>query len=470
MRNITFTDITIRECDKTNFKLSFKEKVEIAKIMDRLHFSYIELNDLSDSKADLLLAKTIASTLKNSAISIPVGFSHDGIVRAWDALCKAKKPVLKVSVPVSAVQMEYVCKKKGPAVLEMITDLVTEAAKYCKDVEFSAVDATRAEFEQVTESIRRAIASGAKTITICDTAGIMLSEEIAEFIERLYESVPELKEVSLSVELSNELDMATSTAFAAVTAGAVNVKTTVTGVGFPNVATLVKLIDKKGEKLDISTDIIKTELQKSISSILKFVRHTENTIRHENVSIANPDDLLITYDINDDINTITDACVKIGYELSDEDAVNVYEAFKRVAVKKKNVSGRELEAIIASSALQVPPTYKLISYVINSGNVISATANVKLVKGETEMQGISVGDGPIDAAFKAIEQILGHHYELDDFQIQSVTEGREAMGEAVVKLRNAGTLYSGTGISTDIIGASIRAYINAVNKIVYTEE
>ena len=131
---------------------------------------------------------------------------------------------------------------------------------------------------------------------------------------------------------------------------------------------------------------------------------------------------------------------------------------------------KELEAIVASNALQVPPTYKLESYVINSGNVITATAVIKMTKNDQPVSSVSTGDGPIDAAFLAIEKIVGRHYELDDFQIQAVTEGREAMGETIVKLRSEGKLYSGRGISTDIIGSGIRAYINALNKIVYEEE
>ena len=161
--------------------------------------------------------------------------------------------------------------------------------------------------------------------------------------------------------------------------------------------------------------------------------------------------------------------VRLGYELSDEDNEKVYESFKTIAASK-TVTDAELEAIVASVALQVPPTYVLDSYVINSGNKITATANVLLLKNGAEQRGISVGDGPIDASFLAIEQIVGHHYELDDFQIQSVTEGRDSMGSALIKLRAGGKLYSGNGISTDIVGASIHAYINALNKIVYEED
>jgi 2-isopropylmalate synthase len=138
-------------------------------------------------------------------------------------------------------------------------------------------------------------------------------------------------------------------------------------------------------------------------------------------------------------------------------------AFKTIETQE------ELDAIIASTAMEVPATYQIVNYVINSGNVITATANLLLSRNGEEVRGVGIGDGPIDAAFQAIEQVIGHHYELDDFQIQTVTEGRDAMGSALVKLRAGGRVYSGNGISTDIIGASIRAYISALNKIVYEE-
>ena len=148
----------------------------------------------------------------------------------------------------------------------------------------------------------------------------------------------------------------------------------------------------------------------------------------------------VTFDKNDDLNAIAQAAIKLGYELSEEDNARVYEAFANIAAKKDFVSSRELEAIIASTALQVPATYKIDNYVINSGNLITSTATVCLQKNGELLQGISLGDGPIDASFLAIEKITGHHYELEDFQIQSVTEGREAMGSALVKLRYNGKI------------------------------
>jgi 2-isopropylmalate synthase len=159
----------------------------------------------------------------------------------------------------------------------------------------------------------------------------------------------------------------------------------------------------------------------------------------------------------------------MGYDLSQEDVTKVYEAFLQIAQKKDRVSTKELDAIVASAAMQVPATYKLHTYVITSGNSISATAHIKLLKDGQPVEGVYIGDGSIDAAFLAIEKITGCHYELDDFQLQAVTEGREAMGQTIVKLRAGGKVYSGRGISTDIVGAGIQAYLSALNKILYEE-
>ena len=176
----------------------------------------------------------------------------------------------------------------------------------------------------------------------------------------------------------------------------------------------------------------------------------------------------IQLDSSDNRDAVAAATRTLGYDLSDEDTEKVYEEFCRIAAKKR-IGAKELDAIVASTALQVPPTYKLVSYVITNGNIISSSAQMRIEKDGAELEGICIGDGPVDAAFRTIEQIIGRHYELEDFQIQTVTEGRDSMGSALVKLREGGKLYSGTGISTDILEASIRAYIGALNKIVYEE-
>ena len=220
--------------------------------------------------------------------------------------------------------------------------------------------------------------------------------------------------------------------------------------------------------MDIAASIKTTDLQRSVTQlerVLAPIEETDSPFRDMGLG----DVAGVTLDANDSITDVIAVVEQMGYDLSEEDNAKVYEAFLRVANKKHFVGTRELDAIIASTAMQVPTTYRVKNYVINSGNVITATANLLVERDGKEIRGVGVGDGPIDAAFDAIEQIIGHHYELDDFQIQTVTEGRDAMGSALVKLRADGKVYSGSGISTDIIGASIRAYISALNKIVYDE-
>lgn len=466
MKTIKITDITLRECENKKTPLSFKEKVEFCKLLDKVNVSAVELPALSGNKADELLTKTVAQTMKNSTVAIPVGYSVDSVGKAYNAISKAKHKRLIVAVPVSTVQMEYICARKAPKVIELIDELTKACKGLCDDVEFAALDASRADEEFLASAVKTAVLAGASSFTYCDTAGTMLPSDTEAGFTKLFESIPELQGVSVNAELSNGLDLSTACAFSAVKAGATGIKATVGCEDFPSLVNVVKLIDKKGEAIGAETKVQRTELNRAVKSMLSLCRHNDN------IASASEEKMTpkLLFNKEASLEMIREACLTIGYDLSGSDMASVYDAFMRVATKKETVSERELEAIIASTALQVEPTYVLDSYVINSGNIISATANVVLLKGDEKLTGVSVGDGPIDAAFRAIEQILGHHYDLDDFQIQSVTEGREAMGEAVVKLRANGSLYSGTGISTDIIGASIRAYVSTVNKIVYKED
>ena len=442
----------------------------MAKLMDKLHFNSIEMPEIKNVSTDVLLIKTIASLMKHSEVCVPVGMTAESVETAWNSVKAAKKASLKVSVPVSAVQMEYKCGKKPPVVKEMAASLIAECKKYTDNVEFSAEDAIRAEKDFLYDVIRAAIAAGADRINICDSEATIMPSEIYDLVKAIFENVPDLKSVTLSVELSDQLNMAVACAFSAISAGAGEIKTTVEGFSFPSIEDVMNVFKLRGDSNGVSSKIRTTELSRVVNQMKRMV----NTTKSENSPFengVNDNAESLTLDKNDTISTVIKAVKKIGYDLSEEDNSKVYEAFKRVAAKKEFVGTKELEAIIASTALQVPATYTIESYVINSGNVITATANIRLLKDGEPMSGVSVGDGPIDAAFLAIEHIIGHHYELDDFQIKSVTEGREAMGSALVKLRSAsGKLYSGTGISTDVIGASIRAYVSALNKIAYEEE
>ncbi|MDO5562317.1 MAG: alpha-isopropylmalate synthase regulatory domain-containing protein [Synergistaceae bacterium] len=470
MKKIKFTDITLREASAgQENSLSFKEVIETAKTLDRVGVDTICLAPIVNEKVDALLTRTITSAVKNSAISIPVGFTKNSAKTAWSAISDAPRKRLCVEMPVSAVQMEYTCKMKPAKAIEATRELVACCKGLCDDVEFAALDATRGEPDFLAQIIETAVSTGADTVTICDSAGKMLPSEFSAFINSLYEKISSLKNTSLSVRCSDELSMSAACAVSALECGASEICVAINGGPATSTEAAVNIIKTRGDDRGYSCGIKTTELHRSVNQInwlIKSKREKNNTPFDTGVKQTTAK--AVKLDAKDDISSVAKAVRSLGYELSDEDLAKVFETFTNVA-EKKSVGTKELEAIVASAAMQVPPTYKLVSFVINSGNIINATANIHFRKDGQDMFGLAVGDGPIDASFLAIEHITGHHYELDDFQIQAVTEGREAMGSSLIKLRSNGKLYSGNGISTDIIGSSIQAYLNALNKIAYEE-
>lgn len=349
-----------------------------------------------------------------------------------------------------------------------VTELVSAAKALSSDVEFSAEDATRADPDLLYQVIEAAVNAGANIITVCDTAGKMLPGELAQFIAELYEKIPALKDITLSVQCSDDLNMATSCTFTAINSGASQIKVASAQGSNPTLGNIAHVFHHRGDSMGICCGIDMTGIHRALKrmSWLNTNDGDANIARSASNEMAIGEDFVI--DRSADRPTVDAYVARLGYALSEDDLARVYEEFTRVAANKA-IGSTELDTIVASAALQVPATYQLQNFVINSGNVMRATANINLIKDGNVLTGLSLGDGPIDAAFKAIEQILGHHYELDDFQIVAVTEGREAIGKALVKLRSNGTLFSGQGISTDIICASIRAFVDAVNKIVYEE-
>ena len=469
MERIRITDMTMKQGSKA-IALSFKEKIELSKLLDKLGVSVIELEGIVSARVDTLRIKSIAMAVKDSIVAVPVQLSQEGVNAAWAAVSQAKYPRLQICAPVSSVQMEYLFHKKPDAMKTLIIETIQAACKVCKDVEFVADDATRSDPAFLCDVIAAAIHAGARTVTVCDTAGTMLPNEFTAFLAGIYETVPALKEITLGVACSDALSMADSCAIAAVRAGAREIKAAayrLDAVSLPNVA---KVLSAKGDAFGVTCPIRTTQM-KRITDQIAWMYETGKSKNSPFENGVQEDETGMYLTAHDDLSAVLKIAEHLGYDLSEEDGNKVYEAFRAIAVKKEKVSAKELDAIVASAAMQVPPTYVLDTYVITAGNTISSTAHLKLAKSGTMLEGVCVGDGPIDAAFLAIERIIGAHYELDDFQIQAVTEGREAMGQTVVKLRaSSGKVYSGRGISTDIVGASIQAYINALNKIVYEEE
>ncbi len=461
MSKIRIADTTL--CSE-EVSYSFKEKIEIARQLENLNVDIIELAAIENARTDILLIKTISSFVKNSVISVCGGMTKESIDNAALALISANNPRIRIELPVSPVGMEYVCHKKPDKMIPFIQSLISAAKEKVSDVEFCAIDATRAEGDFLITAVNAAIEAGATSVSLYDSAAeTMMPDEFAAFAAEICKSVGE--DIPVGVFCDNKNGMAIADAILAVRSGADVVKTAV-GTNAVPLETFAEMVKNCGNSFGFESNIKYTQLNRIIKQINWVAENSKNG--KANVATLDNVENGMTLNANDDSETVMTAVLKLGYDLSEEDANKVYEEFLRVA-EKKTVGTKELDAIVASVALQVPATYKLISYVVNNGNIIASSAQITLEKDGAECQGVAIGDGPIDAAFHAIEQIIGTRFELDDFQIQSVTEGKEAMGSALVKLRSNGKLYSGNGISTDIIGASIKAYISAVNKIVYEE-
>lgn len=467
---------TVRICDSTIRKLSngkdntlsFKEKLEVAKLLDKLCVDVIELDEIRNGKVDTLLIKSVVTAVKNSLIAVPVPLGADPAPTAA-ALSEAKSFRLQVVAPGSSVRMEYIYHKKAAAITEMVRNTVAACRALTDDVELIIDDATRADGDVLLQITKAALESRASTITFCDDAGTMLPEEFAAFLEKRLEDEPGLRDITWGVSCSDELSMADACAIAALCHGAGEVKASAYPVNTASLENVCRVIAGKGESFGVRTNVATSSMKRTVGQINRFcVPSQENSSFFGfTPGVENSEDRLTAHDSKEAVIGVVE---KLGYTLSDEDADSVYEAFMKIANKKESVSTKEIDAIVATAAMQVPEKYKLVDYITNTGNLITSMAHVKLDVKDEVLEGVSLGDGPIDAAFLAIEQITGRHFDLDDFQIKAITEGKEAAAETIVKLLANGKVYSGRGLSTDIIGASVRAYLNAVNKVVYEEE
>lgn len=462
MKTINMTDITLKKLsEERGLALLFREKTAIASCADSLGASAVELAPMKNLREDTIVNKTIANNVQNAAVAIPVGFQKEEIAHAWECIKDAKHPRLQVELPVSTVQMEYNYHIKADKMLGKIAELVSAAKEYCDDVEFSALDATRADEEFLIAAVREAEKNGAGMITVCDDAGVSMAEEIAALTEKVKQAVS----VPVYVQVSDRINMGVASAVAAIAKGADGLKSAMAGNDVLLSGEISDAMRACSAQIGAEIGLNETKIHASIQDMLATISHEAYEAE---AGVSEKNKILLGADST--IAQVMQAAEVLGYELSESDCGNVYKALMQVCEKKDAVGAKELEALIASSAMQAPSTYHLESYTTNSSNLTGAMSQVTLRCNDEIMCGVSTGDGSIDSAFRAIEQCIGFHYELDDFQVQSVTEGKEALGSALVRLRNNGKLYSGNGISTDIVAASIRAYINALNKIVFEED
>lgn len=468
MKKLSISDISLRRSlEYAGSPLPFRVKIDVAKLLANLGADVIEAPQVAEDKSEHFLVKSLSSAVSKATLCVPVNLLDEkSPERTWEALREAKHPRLQVCAPVSTVRMEYLAHIKSTALLPLISERIKACKALCPEVEFVAEDFGRADKDFLSSAINEAVQAGATVVTLFDMAGNLLPEQFAATVSSVKKDLP--KNVKLGVFCSNDLYLSDACAVAAVIAGADEVKTMAFGNSTVSIKRFPRILDAKREECKASCSINLTRLDRVISQIRNLcdvsrsksptaVSHSEET-----------DDLRLG--IHDDKPSVLKAIKSLGYDLDEEDADKVYDAFTKMVGGESSVGAKELEAIVSSVAYQVPPTYVLESYLINSGNIMTPTCQIRLRKKGELAESVAVGDGPVDAAFLAIEKLVGTHFELDDFKIRAVTEGREAMGETIVRLRHEGKVYPGRGVSKDIVASSVMAYISAVNKIAYESE
>lgn len=467
MEKVFISDKTLKQTGK-KLPLSFREKIELSRLIDRLEVDTIELPAISNKKVDFLLIKSISSAVKQAEVAVPVALEAESVQTTWNALKEAPSARLQVSIPVSSVQMEYLTHLKPTAVRERVVETIRECKKHTDNIELISEDAFRGDRSFLISLVNAAIEAGATMITFQEAAGTSLPEEVGQILAEIMSEIGPKEKIRFGIDCSDDLSLADACAVETVRQGIREIKTAAFPIGCASLINVARILALKGEKMNVSCHVRREEIHRVIRLISSLCGEKLPAQADSSLQEFPRGELNLSY--HDSKESILRTIEQMGYILPPEDQEKVYAAFLSVTEKKNSIGLKEMDAIIAAEAMQVPPAYQILSYVFNSGKDVGAMAHMKLNYREQMLEGISSGDGVIDAAFRALEQAVGRHYELDDFQIRAVTEGREAMGESIVRLRNQGKLYSGRGISTDIVVASVMAYLNALNKIVYEED
>jgi len=503
MRRIKIFDTTLRDGEQSpGCSMNLEEKIEMAKQLERLKVDIIEAGFANSSQGDFISVKTIAETIKDCTIASLARASKADIDRAWEAVKNAEDPRIHLFLATSPLHMEYKLQMTPDQVYETAVMMTAHAKKYCSNVEFSAEDATRSDLEFLAKIFEGVIAAGATTVNIPDTVGYTTPDEHYKFFIKLQEMAPSLAKVTISCHCHNDLGLAVANSMAAVRAGVNQVECTVNGIGerAGNAALeeIVMSLYTRRELYQAEASIVTQEIMKS-SNLLSRITGVkvqpnkavvgENAFAHEagihqhgvlkdrrTYEIMTPESVgLNTNNLvlgkHSGKHAFRDRLISLGYTLGDDELNRAFEGFKALADKKKTIYDRDIEALVSKETVKIPETFILENFVINSGNHITSTAVIGVLNDGAPIEKVSSGDGPIDAAFKALEMIVGRQLSLEDYYLGSVTEGEDALGDATVKIKNSeGGVFSGRGLSTDVIEASILAYIDAVNKMYYAEK
>ncbi len=499
MKKIRIFDTTLRDGEQTaGVHLSSVRKLEIARQLERYGVDVIEAGFPASSKQEAASVAAIAASLKKSAVCALCRADRRDIDAAYAAVRPSKRPVLHVFIATSDIHLEYKLKKTRDEVLSIIADAVSYAAATGAEVEFSAEDATRSDRDFLVRAVEAAIASGAKTINLPDTVGYSMPEEYADLFRYVIANAEGAESVVFSAHCHNDLGVAVANSLAALSAGAMQVEGTVNGIGerAGNAALeeVVMAINTRGELLGLShgIDIGETARTARLVSSLSGLQIPpnkaivgKNAFLHEagihqhgvlcnrsTYEIMTPEALGFTkagmpLGKLSGRHAFIEKLTALGYEFDTSGLDKLYAAFKSLAARKPEITDVDIVAMVNDYLDSLSGAYKLDSFQIQSGNRIKSMAMITLLRtadGE-QVSEAALGEGPIDAAFNAVDRIAGaDSVTLESYDIKAVTEGTDALGEVMVKIRVGEHKFAGRGVSSDIIKASIKAYVNAVNK------
>lgn len=497
-RRILIFDTTLRDGEQSpGFSMNTREKLEMAKQLVRLKVDIIEAGFPIASEDDFEAVKTISQTIKGPIIAGLCRTRFQDIDRAWEALKYAERPRIHTFIATSDIHMKYKLRMSREEVLEAAVAAVQRAKRYCEDVEFSAEDAHRSEQDFLCKVMEEVIKAGATTINIPDTVGYAIPWEFGARIKDMMNRVPNIDQVVVSVHCHNDLGLAVANSIEAIRAGAGQVECTINGIGEragnASLEEIVMAIRTRRDFLNCDTGIRTEELYKT-SRLLTSITGISvqpnkaivgaNAFAHE--AGIHQDGMLkekLTYEImtpesvgvpqsrlvlgkHSGRHAFKKRLSELGYELSEEDLNKAFVRFKAIADKKKEVFDDDLLAIVEDEVFTVPEVWSLDHLQFTSGTNIIPTATVRLKRQDEILQGSGWGDGPVDAAYRAIDEVTEMPGKLLEYNLRAVTAGKDALGEVVVTVEFDGQRVVGRGTSTDVIEASVRAYINAINKVI----
>lgn len=493
---IKIFDTTLRDGEQTpGVNLNVQEKLEIARQLAKLGVDIIEAGFAISSPGDFEAVHAVASEIKGVTVASLSRAVEKDIDRAWEAVKVAENPRIHTFIATSDIHMKYKLKMSEDEVLERARSTVRYAKKYCSDIEFSPEDGSRTRPEFLYRVLEAVIAEGATVLNIPDTVGYSTPLEFGALIKGVRENVRGIDKVDISVHCHNDLGMAVANSLAAIENGARQIECTINGLGerAGNAALeeLIMTLNTRRDFYQIDHNIDSTQIYRSsrlVSSLtgvnvqpnkaivgINAFAHESGIHQHGVLAEKSTYEIMTPESIGLKQNRMVlgklsgkhafeDRLKDLGIFLSEKDLVSAFANFKELADKKKVVLDNDIEALVNEKVSTAPETYKLESFQINSGNKLISTSTVSLIKGDENITEAATGDGPVDAAFNAVERAVGMNFELESYGLKAVTEGKDALGEVSVRVSHDGVFYTGRGVSTDVIEASVKAYIHAINR------